>query len=119
MPFGVDTVTIVDLEKTGTADELGNFALAEKLTNAPGCRHRPLTFTETAELEFDIGTELWRSTLPLTEFSTSVRNKVMAAKVNDVIRVDGNDYQIVGGIRVFKDENGPFKATIISKKHIG
>jgi len=119
MSFGISTVKFVTFEKSGSPDELGHFPLVEKYTNAPGCRHRPLTFDETAELQLDVGTEYWRSTLPLFEFTPTIRAKVMAAKVNDLIEVDGQRYQIVGGVRSFPDENGPFKATIVSKKHIG
>lgn len=120
MPFGAQTVTMVDLEKTGSPDELGNFTLAETLTNAPGCRHRPLTFKETAEMQFDIATEYWRTTIPTLEYGSSLLSRVLAIKPNDVIRVGGQDYQIEGGIRHHVDMEGrPFKATIISKKHIG
>lgn len=119
MPFGIDTVTFVSFEETGTPDSLGNRKLAEVLTPAPWCRHRPLTFTETAELQFDVATEVWKTTIPTGEYDPTLRTKVLAAKSNDVIRVDDVDYQIIGGIRPFKDERGHFKATIMSKKQIG
>src|SRR5690349_24627834 len=105
MPFGIATIEFVGYEKSSTPDELGHYPLVEKITRAPGCRHRPLSFTETAELQLDIGTEFWRSTLPLYEFSPSLQAKVMAAKVTDQIRVNGQTYQIIGGVRSHPDEN--------------
>lgn len=113
-------MTFVSLTETGVEDELGNFPLAETLTDAPGCRHRPLTFTETAELQFDIGTKPWKSTIPVNEYSASVRDAVLAAKNNDLIRVDGVEYQIIGGVRHHVDMDGsPFKATVISEVKVG
>lgn len=120
MPFGGDTVTLVNTQESGSSDALGNLPITETLVNAPGCRHRPLTFAETAELQFDISTEFWRTTIPIGEYETSLLNKVLAIKGNDVVRINGQDYQIIGGIRPHDDMEGlPFKATIISKKHIG
>lgn len=118
MPFGVDVVILVSIDETGASDALGQKPLSEVPTVAPGCRHRPLTFTETAELQFDIATEMWKTTIPTGEYGPALRAKILAAKSNDVIRVNGQQYQIVGGIQPFKDNNTHFKATIISKKHI-
>lgn len=119
MPFGVDVVTFVSFEESGTSDSLGNLPLTETLTDAPGCRHRPLTFTETAELQFDVATEVWKTTIPIGEYGSTLLAKVLAVKSNDAIRVNGEDYQIIGGVRPFKDNSRYFKATIMSKKQIG
>ena len=119
MSFGNQTVTIVARSDAATPGVLGTYAQAEALTALPGCRHRPLTFKETAELEFDIATEMWRTTIPIGEYSQGLQDAVMAITPGDAIRVDGQTYEIVGGVRPHNDFTAPFKATIISKKHIG
>jgi hypothetical protein len=118
--FGGQTITFIARSDTGTAGELGTYAQAETRTTAPGCRHRPLTFAETAELEFDIATEAWRSTVPVGEYSAALRSAVLATQPDDVIEVNGVRYQVIGGVRHHVDMDGsPFKATVISQKHIG
>ena len=119
MAFGHVTIQAVDRAPGGTPDELGNYVLTETLFDMPGCRHRPLTFQEKIDLQFDIATEMWKSTIPLFEYDSTLQGKVKALGANDVIRVDGNDYQIVGGARPFDDFTRPFKATIISKLQTG
>lgn len=119
MPFGPDIVELVSLTNAALPGELGTYAKVETITEAPGCHHRPLTFSETAELQYDIATELWRTTIPISEYSPDLRDAVLAISAGDLIRVDGNEYQIVGGVRPFKDFSKLFKATIVSQKHIG
>ena len=71
-------------------------------------------------MEFDVATEVWKTTIPVGEYDAALRATVLAIKSNDVIQVDGVQYQIIGGIRHHVDMDGsPFKATIVSKKHIG
>lgn len=119
MPFGHHTVTLVSYSDAATPGELGTYAQVEELTDAPGCRHRPLTFQETAELQFDVATELWKTTIPIGEYSSTLRERIVAAQPNDTIRVNGTQYSIIGGVEPFDDFTRPFKATIYSKKHIG
>lgn len=119
MPFGNVVVTIVDKTDGPTKGALGTYPQVETLTNLPGCHHRPLTFKETAELQFDVATEMWKTTIPIGEYSAPVLAKVLAIKPRDAIRIDGVDYQIEGGVRPHDDFEKPFKATIISKKQIG
>lgn len=118
MPFGGDSIAFGDrdADTSGTPDEFGHFPISTATTVALGCRHRPLTFQETKELELDIATEWWRSTVPVFEYTAEIREKVMSAKPNDVITVGGVTYQINGGVRTHPDMAGiPFKTTIISK----
>ena len=120
MAFGSQVITFIARSDTGSAGELGTYAQAETRTSAPGCRHRPLTFAETAELEFNIATEAWRSTVPVGEYSPTLRAAILATRPDDVIEVDGIRYQVIGGVRHHVDMDGaPFKATVISQKHIG
>lgn len=120
MKFGGQTITFKRLEKSGTADEDGNYELVPVETAAPFCRHRPLAFSEIVDFNLDIATEWWKSTIPVHEYDDTVRGVVMNAKPIDIIEVDGQDYQIFGGPRTHPDINGvPFKTTIISQKHIG
>jgi hypothetical protein len=120
MIFGDQTIRFTHLEKSGASDELGNFDLVPVNHDATNCRHRPMTFAETAELEFDIATEYWRSTIPVHIYDDTLRAAVMDAKANDKITVNGVKYQIIGGPRTHPDAAGnPFKTTIISKKATG
>jgi len=120
MSFGGDTIVFKHLMKTGTFDDQGNAVMTTVNTSAPGSRHRPLTMFENAELGFDVADQRWRSTIPLFEYDEDVVAVLSSAKPQDVIAVDGIDYQIIGGVRPHKDMAGkPFKMTIISKIHVG
>lgn len=121
MGFGGSTITLVKfVENTsGGRDELGNYPLEEVTTAAPGCRHRPLTFTEMVEMQFDVATKPWRSTIPLLEYDDDVVDALLALQPQDVVRVDGVEYEIVAGVRHFPDRWGnPFKGTMISQQQV-
>jgi len=110
--FGGQTVTFVSFEDSGVPDALGRYAQVETTVDVAGCRHRPLTFKETAEYALDTATEFWRTTAP-------PEAAVLAAKPDGVVRVDGVTYQIIGGPRHHVDLDGsPFKVTLISKRSI-
>jgi hypothetical protein len=118
--FGGSTIILKRFEETGEPDELGNYAVDEVVYTATNCRHRPLNYEETVRYELDIATEWWRSTLPIHEYSSSLLAAIKAMPPDAVIEVDGQEYQIQGGVRPHDDFGGrPFKATIISKKQIG
>lgn len=119
MSFGPDVVELVSLTNAATPGELGTYEKVETTISVPGCHHRPLTFSETAELQYDIATELWKTNIPIGEYSESLREKVLQITAGDVIRVGGQKYQIVGGVRLFKDFSALFKATIVSHKQSG
>jgi hypothetical protein len=102
-----------------TPGELGTYPQVETLIVMPGCRHRPLTHTEKAELEFNVGTEMWKTTIPIGEYSEELRAAILALQHDDTLRIHGNEYRIEGGVRPHDDFVRPFKATIISEKHIG
>lgn len=116
MSFGSDVVTFVSYSDSDTPGELGTYPQVETLTEAPNCRHRPLTYRETIELGYDVATELWKTTIPIGEYSDDQRQQIVAAKSDDAIRVNGTQYRIVGGVMPSKDFTGWFKATVISKK---
>lgn len=111
--FGAQTVTFVTFTEAGSPGALGTYAMTETKAAVKNCRHRPLTFKETAETDTDIATEMWKTTAP-------PEAAVLAAEASGVIEVDGERYQIIGGIRHHVDMDGaPFKVTIISQKQIG
>ena len=116
MRFGPDVVTFVSYSDSNTPGELGTYSQVETLTEAPNCRHRPLSYQEAVELGYDVATELWKTTIPIGEYSDAQRQQIVAAKSDDAIRVDGTQYRIIGGVMPFKDFTGWFKATVISKK---
>lgn len=119
MPFGHVTVSLVALADGPVPGALGTYPQVETLTDFPGCRHRPLTFQETAELQFDVATQFWKTTIPIGEYGATLRNKLVAAEPDDLIKVNGVKYSIIGGVEPFDDFTAPFKATIYSKRHIG
>lgn len=109
MSFGGQTVTFVTVTDTGVAGRLGTKGQSESATAVSGCRHRPLTFEETAEYDTNVTTEMWKTTAPPDP-------AVLAAKSNDLIRVNGVTYQLIGGPRPHPDMDGrPFKVTLVSK----
>lgn len=120
MPFGGSTIELVSVVKVGEPNGLGEYATTEVVTSLSGCRHRTMSLKEQNELEFDIGTTTWKSTIPLFEYTPEVRSKVLGLKHQDVIRVGGAEFEIVGGVRDHPDmEGNPFKATLITVKHVG
>ncbi len=119
MPFGGHTISLTALIEDGVPDKLGIEGVEEDTDIAYGCRHRPLTFQETVNLGYDIATEMWRSTIPIAEYDATLQAKLLALKPQDIIYVNGQKYQIQGGVRPHADMAGnPFKVTIISKKQI-
>lgn len=119
MPFGHHVISLISYVDGPTASELGTYQQVPVSTDLPGCRHRPLTFQETAELQFDVGTQLWKSTIPIGEYSSMIQDQLRAVLPDATITVSGVQYSVIGGVEVFDDFTGPFKATIYSKKHIG
>jgi hypothetical protein len=116
MSFGNQTVTFVSYSDTGTMGALGTYQQAETLTVAPGCRHRTLSAKETAEYDVDVATVVWKTTVPVGEYSAPVRAAVLGAEANGEIRVDGESFKIIGGPRDHPDFVNPFKVTILSQK---
>lgn len=119
MSFGTQTLTLVSFAEAGSPGALGTYAMTETLTEVPGCRHRPLTFQETAETDTDIATEMWKTTIPLFELGATLLATVMAIEAINEIRIDGETYEIIGGVRPHEDFTNPFKATIVSQKQTG
>jgi hypothetical protein len=118
--FGGSTIIFKRYENTGAPDELGEYTQVATETTATNCRHRPMAFNEVVEMELDIATEWWRSTVPIHQYSSAVLAEILSVMPDDVIEVDGQEYQMHGGVRPHDDFAGnPFKATIISKKQIG
>lgn len=111
-------MTFVSYTDAATPGQLGTYQQIETLTDAPNCHHRPLTYKESIELGYDVATELWKTTIPIGEYTDALRQKIMDAQPDDAIRVDGRQYLIVGGVQPYKDFTGWFKATVISKKQI-
>lgn len=113
MTFGAQTVMFVSLADTGSPGGLGTYPQVETLTPVKGCHHRPLTFSEAAEFDTNVATELWKTTAP-------PEPAVLAAKSDDEIRVGGMSYRIVGGVRPHADLSGELvKVTVVSQRHRG
>lgn len=112
MTFGPTTVTFVKvIEDDTNRDEWNNPTETRTTTDVPGCMFRPLTFKEQAPVDVDKVTNRWKCTAPPVA-------AVLAAAATDELIVDGVTYQIEGGVEVFTDFSGPFKATIICERQI-
>jgi hypothetical protein len=118
MSFGTDLVTFVSYSDAATPGQLGTYPQVETLIEAPNCRHRPMTSKEAVELGYDVSTEMWKTTIPICDYSDALRQQIVAVQNDDAIRVDGTQYRIIGSVMPFKDFTGWFKATVISKKQI-
>ena len=116
MSFGNQTITFVAFSDTGTPGTLGTYPQSETLTAAAGCRHRTLSAKETAEYDIDVATVVWKSTIPVGEYSEPVRAAVLGAKADDEIRVGGQSFKIIGGPQDHEDFSSSFKVTILSQK---
>lgn len=119
MPFGNHVLTVVHRSDTGLPGKMGTYAQAEELKVAAGCHHRPLTFSEKVDIAYDVATEIWKTTIPISEYSPEISDAILALTAGDAIRVDGRQYEVVGGIEPFSDFTELFKVTIYSKKQTG
>lgn len=112
MTFGPSTVMVTTYTESGQPDSLGMVAKTPHTTTIPGCRHRTLSVSETAELDINVGTQTWKTTCP--------PDPVFAAlKPDSTITVDGGIYRIVAGPKHHGDFAGPFKVTIVSTRKQG
>lgn len=113
MSFGGQTVTVVTFTLDDDEDNYGVKRETEVETDVVGCRFRPLTFTETAQTEFDVSTQVWKCTAPPVE-------AILAADSTGYLRVDGDTYSIIAGPQLFTDMSGAaFKVTLLATKHDG
>lgn len=114
--------THIVIDKSQPADELGHFPRIQTITALPGCRHRPLTFNEVIELGYEVGTEMWKSTVPIGVYDQSnspALTALYAMRQGESFIVAGRKYEIVVAARPHDDLAGrPFKATIVSKRQI-
>lgn len=112
MSFGSQTVTFIVETPTGTPGRLGTKTLIPTPVAVTGCRHRPLTAKEAADVMTNVATQVWKTTAP-------PEAAAVAAKSTGKLQVDGVTYDIVGGAEPFEDFADPFKVTIYSQVHNG
>jgi hypothetical protein len=118
--YGSDTVTVVSETQTGI-DGVGAGILTTTSTAVKNCRHRPLK-TESArgagmarqqeatQIGVAVATEWWETTAPPVP-------AILAAKPSDSLLVNGIKYQIISGIKTFRDPMGnPIKVSILSEE---
>jgi hypothetical protein len=118
--FGKDTVTVVSQAQTGV-DGTGSGILTTTSTDVTGCRHRPLK-TESArgsgiarqqeatQIGVSIATEWWETTAPPAA-------AILALKPSDQLTVNGITYQIIAGIKPYRDGMGNIiKVSILSEQ---
>ncbi len=118
--FGSDTVTVVHYTQTGV-DSTGAGILTPVSTSVVGCRHRPLK-TESArgagmarqqeatQIGVTVATEWWETTAPPWP-------AILAATPADSLVCNGITYQIIAGIKIFRDPmNQIIKVSILSEE---
>ena len=107
--FGGQVVTIPVTTGTGEYDELGNELVDTESVDVGGCRHRPLSVSETPDWVTNIGTQVWKTTAPPDE-------AILALDTDSTIVVDEVAYQVIAGAQPFTNRSGaPFKVTVLSK----
>lgn len=118
--FGTDTVTVKSYGVTGV-DGTGTSTLGPTSTDVTGCRHRPLK-TESArgagmarqqeatQIGVAVATDWWETTAPPWP-------AILAAKPSDSLVCNGQTYQIIAGIKAFRDGMGNIiKVSILSEQ---
>lgn len=109
--FGGQTITIATTTPTDppTYDELGHEILTPDEVDIGGCRHRPLSVSETPEWITNVGTQVWKTTAPPVD-------EVLALGTESTFDENGVTYQVIAGAQPFRDMAGNlFKVTILSK----
>lgn len=111
MRFGGQTVTfITNTESPDSRDRYNNPAEIRTEVEVPGCRFRPLTFSEEIDESGDKTVERWKLTAPPVPAAID-------AQPRGELKADGVKYQIVGGAQVFTDMAGkPFKLTVVCER---
>lgn len=118
--FGTAVITLQHFVPTGDADDWGEYTMVAQETDLDRCRHRPLSARELVELGYTVGDMRWKATLPTHLYDDTQMSALLELQHDDLIVVNGQDYQVDGGVKPFDDLNGsPFKATIITKKQTG
>ncbi|WP_349318992.1 hypothetical protein [Mycolicibacterium canariasense] len=93
---------------TGVFDDRGFETTTPVDVPVEGCRHRPLSAQEAAEVVGDVATQVWKTTAP-------PEAAAVAARSTGTMKVDGRTFHIIGGAQVFEDYTDPFKVTILSE----
>lgn len=118
--FGRQTVTCLHYELDGV-DDLGTLMMTPTRTDVHGCLHQPKVPTSTrgggearaeqgTEVGVTVATSWYRTTTPPDP-------AVLELLPSDALEVDGEIYQIIGGIHPFRDATGKIThVAILSEK---
>lgn len=118
--FGTDVVT-VQIEGVVGYDGTGSALLGPIPTDVPGCRHRPLKTEsargsgiarqqESTQIGVSVATEWWETTAPPAP-------AILALKPSDSLTVNEETYQIIAGIKPYRDGMGNIiKVSILSEQ---
>lgn len=98
LPFGGDTVTVVNFTESATDDPWGGHVRNEAATVVKNCQFQPMSMQETVELT-NQAVQLWHLIAPPVA-------AMLAAKMDSQIRHNGDTYEIWGGIQPVKDADG-------------
>lgn len=121
MRLGGQTVMLVTVtDNPAVRDRYNKPEQVETETPIRGCRFRPLTAEEKTNLgtsnelrgDVDVITDPWRCTAP-------PHPALLNAGVGDVVKCNGETYQIIGLPRTFPDYRGRnFKVTVLVDRQI-
>ncbi len=121
MAFGGQTVTLLSYTQSSQDSAFGVGSMTLTRTDIYGCQHQPLLAQaggsagparaeQQPEIGVSVATSWWQSTCPPDP-------ALLAAKPSDAIEVDGEVYQIIGGVQPFVDLSGHIDhVTILSEK---
>lgn len=122
MMLGKQTVIISTLTPSGSPGFLG--LTGETVSNATvtGCRARVMSSTETAELQIDVTTEMWKFTLPPVAAATAAQStgEIVYDGTASPTRAAGAVFQIHGPPQPKVDLDGTLHhVTIMAKRQAG
>lgn len=118
--FGLQTVTCRSYAPSSSTDALGDRVQTLTSTDVQWCLHRPFRSVAIgagqarAEQQSEVGVssaiEWWQTTAPPDP-------AILALQASDEIEVDGQIFQIIGGVRQHADFSGEaYKVTVISER---
>jgi hypothetical protein len=113
--LGNQTVVAISLTQTGF-DALGTAQFTETRTRVPGCLHRPLRVSghgsgaarqqKQPEVGVSVATEWWQTHAPPCK-------AVLNLQASDRLEYEGDVYQIIAGVKPFRDMQGRISHVVI------
>ena len=122
MMLGDQTVVISTVSSSGSPGYLGLTTESRTNTTVTGCRARVLSSTETAELQVDVTTEIWKFTMPPVAAASGAdaRDEIVYDGTSSPTRTTGTVFQLYGPPQLKVDLDGTLHhVTLMAKRQAG